>query len=82
MHATTLGQDLTYILLLLQAPYGSRSWLRRPVFIQSFEQNNLRYWKSKTALPLVQLIDSVPCVDTGNTPQYLLSEPGVQEVAR
>lgn len=68
--------------LLLQAPYGSRNWLRRPVFIQSFEQNNLRYWKSKTALPLVQLVDSVPSVDTGNTAEYLLSEPGVQEISK
>jgi glycerophosphoryl diester phosphodiesterase len=66
----------------VQAPYGSRAWLRRPVFIQSFEQNNLRYWKSKTAVPLVQLVDSAPSVDTGNTAQYLLSEPGVQEISR
>jgi hypothetical protein len=37
-------------------------------------QNNLRYWKSKTKLPLVQLVDDVPAVDTKATPEYLLSE--------
>eukprot|EP00775_Hariotina_reticulata_P014298 gene14298-25_t len=66
----------------LQAPINSRDWLRSPVFIQSFEQNNLKYWAQKTRLPVVQLVDDVPAADTGNTPEYLLSEDGIKEISK
>jgi hypothetical protein len=44
-------------------------------------QNNLRYWAQKTRLPLVQLVDDVPAADTGNTPEYLISEQGIKEIS-
>ncbi len=46
------------------------------------QQNNLRWWKNNSDFPLVQLIDDVPSVDTGNTPEYLLSEAGIKEIAQ
>jgi hypothetical protein len=31
---------------------------------------------------VVQLIDDVPAADTNNTPEYLMSEPGIREIAQ
>lgn len=36
---------------------NSPAWRRQPVFIQSFEQNDLVYVTSVSCIPVVQLID-------------------------
>ncbi|MGB0099387.1 MAG: glycerophosphodiester phosphodiesterase family protein [Nocardioides sp.] len=46
-----------------------------PVFIQSFEAGNLRWLRSRTTLPLVQLVSSTGRVD-------LVTEPGLRRVAQ
>mmetsp|Transcript_32212 Transcript_32212/g.96158 ORF Transcript_32212/g.96158 Transcript_32212/m.96158 type:complete len:483 (-) Transcript_32212:245-1693(-) len=58
---TTTMQELMRILQRygydLTSPYNSPSWRKRPVFIQSFEQNDLVYFTSVTCVPAVQLVD-------------------------
>jgi len=56
--------------------YLSKSWLRQPVFIQSFAPSTLVYIANKTDLPKVLLIDDVdiPTQDTNQVcnPYYLI----------
>lgn len=39
-------------------PYNSDAWRAQPIFLQSFEQEDLIYVSKKSCIPLVQLLDS------------------------
>ena len=38
-------------------PLNSKAWAKQPVFIQSFEVNNLKWLSKHTCIPLIQLLD-------------------------
>jgi glycerophosphoryl diester phosphodiesterase len=64
-------------------PYGSPAWLQQPVFIQSFEQDDLVYLSTKTCIPLVQLLDSPGFVtpDRNKTYEQMIEDASLDEIA-
>ncbi|GAB4813315.1 hypothetical protein N2152v2_000361 [Parachlorella kessleri] len=64
-------------------PYNSQAWLQNPVFIQSFERKNLMDLKSKTSIPLIQLMDEwdLPVPYDSVTYGDLATPDGLKEIA-
>ncbi|KAG2422623.1 hypothetical protein HXX76_010404 [Chlamydomonas incerta] len=57
---TTITDQVLYY--LKKHGYGAAlntpEWLARPVFLQSFESNNLAYARTKSEVPIIQLMDA------------------------
>jgi glycerophosphoryl diester phosphodiesterase len=84
------GTSLTDIFLNVIKAHGyggainSPQWLARPIFLQSFEVDNLEYLKTKTDLPLIQLTDdlTVTVPYTNYTYASLVTASALKDVAK
>ncbi|KAL6756850.1 glycerophosphoryl diester phosphodiesterase family protein [Haematococcus lacustris] len=84
--ANTTIQDIMLNMLVkygYTGPMNSPAWRRQPVFIQSFEQNDLVDLKSKTCIPLIQLLDSPGFVTPDRNKEYnaMVSDESLDDIA-
>ncbi|GIL42946.1 hypothetical protein Vafri_771 [Volvox africanus] len=67
------------------APLDSEAWMRRPIFLQSFEASSLRYLATRTCAPTVLLLgdwEGWVAPDTGQTLAQLTEDSSLAEIAR
>ncbi|KAK9806395.1 hypothetical protein WJX73_000879 [Symbiochloris irregularis] len=84
------GSNITSLVLQVLVEYGygadlgSSEWRRKPAFIQSFEENNLKWLSQHTKIPLLQLMEDthLRTADTNVSYGAMMSDAGLATIAQ